>query len=290
MPDMKQSFIKDENGTVYYWNTEINPRKKTLFFLHGLTANHTMFEKQVDFFKDTYNVIVWDAPAHGKSRPYNNFTYGNVAAVLLQILNELQIKEIILIGQSMGGYIAQSFIARYPEKVTGFVSIDSTPFGNYYSKSDIWWLKQIEWMCKPFWEKLLKVSVAKQNAVTKAGRENMLEMVSDYEKEELCHLMGIGYAGFLDDNRELQLSCPALILVGEKDNTGKVKQYNKEWSKRTGIKMTWIPNAAHNSNVDNPEFVNRCMEEFLESITIGEVGGDDIKFTRVVYTRKQRKY
>ena len=78
----------------------------------------------------------------------------------------------------MGGYIAQSFISRYPEIVIGFVSIDSTPFGNYYSKSDIWWLKQIEWMCKPFSEKMLKVSMAKQNAVTKAGRDNMLEMES----------------------------------------------------------------------------------------------------------------
>ncbi len=34
--------------------------------------------------------------------------------------------------------------------------------------------------------------------------------------------------------------------------------------------MTWIPDAAHNSNVDNPEVVNRCMEEFLKSITIGD--------------------
>lgn len=44
---------------------------------------------------------------------------------------------------------------------------------------------------------MLKVSMAKQNAVTKAGRDNMLEMVSEYK-------------------------------VGEKDNTGKVKQYNKK--------------------------------------------------------------
>ena len=50
--------------------------------------------------------------------------------------------------------------------------------------------------------------------------------------------MGIGYAGFLEDNRELQIPCPLLLLVGEKDNTGKVKQYNKEWSKRTGTKIT----------------------------------------------------
>ena len=34
--------------------------------------------------------------------------------------------------------------------------------------------------------------------------------------------------------------------------------------------MTWISDAAHNSNVDNPEVVNRCMEEYLISITIGD--------------------
>lgn len=260
---MNSSFIKCKEDMVFYWHTDIECNKKTLFFLHGLTANHTMFEEQVKFFKDKYNVIAWDAPAHGKSRPYTIFSYENAVAVMLKILNKLRIKEVILIGQSMGGYIAQSFIERHPEMVKGFVSIDSTPFGNYYSKSDIWWLRQIEWMCKLFSEKSLKSSMEKQNAVTKAGRENMREMVNDYEKTELCHLMGIGYAGFLDDNKELQIPCPLLLLVGEKDNTGKVKQYNREWSKRTGVNLIWIPNAAHNSNVDNPEFVNGCIEKFL---------------------------
>ncbi len=263
---MQQAILECEKGAIYYWHTDIDCDKRTIFLLHGLTANHTMFDKQIEFFSGEYNVIVWDAPAHGKSRPYSCFSYENAVGVMLQILNTLQIKEVVLIGQSMGGYITQSFILRHPDMVIGFVSIDSTPFGNYYSKSDIWWLKQIEWMCKPFSEKMLKVSMAKQNAVTKAGRDNMLEMVSDYERAELCHLMGIGYAGFLDDNKELQILCPLLLLVGEKDNTGKVKQYNKEWSKRTGIEITWIPNAAHNSNVDNPDFVNHCIGAFLDNL------------------------
>lgn len=114
--------------------------------------------------------------------------------------------------------------------------------------------------------KILKVSMAKQNAVTKTGRENMLERVSDYERAERCHLMGIGYEEFLDYNKELQIHCPLLLLVGEKDNTGKVKQYNKEWSKRTGIEITWIPNAAHNPNVDNPDFVNYYIGKFLMNL------------------------
>ena len=164
--NMHQAILECKKGSVYYWYTNIDFAKRTVFLLHGLTANHAMFDKQIEFLSDKYNVIVWDAPA-------------------------------------LGGYIAQSFISRYPE------------------------------------------------------------MVSDYGKADLCHLMGIGYAGLLDDNKELQIHCPLLLLVGEKDNTGKVKQYNKEWSKRTGIDITWIPNAAHNSNVDNPNFVNHCIEEFL---------------------------
>lgn len=78
-----------------------------------------MFKEQVEFFKDKYNVIVWDAPAHGKSRPYTDFSYENAVVVMLEILNELRIKEVVLIGQSMGGYIAQAFIARHPEMVMG---------------------------------------------------------------------------------------------------------------------------------------------------------------------------
>lgn len=263
---MQQAILECKKWTVYYWHTNIDLAKRTVFLLHGLIADHTMFNKQIEFLSGKYNVIVWDAPAHGRSRPYSNFSYEDAVVVMLQILNKLQIKQVVLIGQSMGGYIAQSFVSRYSEMVIGFVSIDSTSFGNYYSKSDIWWLKQIEWMCKLFSEKMLKISMAKQNAVTKAGRDNMLGMISYYKKAELCHLMGIGYAGFLEDNRELQIPCPLLLLVGEKDNTGKVKQYNKEWSKRTGTKITWIPNAAHNSNVDNHNFVNHCIGEFLANL------------------------
>ena len=47
--------------------------------MHGLTASHKLFVNQVDYFEKEYNVIVWDAPAHGMSRPYNNFSYEKAA-------------------------------------------------------------------------------------------------------------------------------------------------------------------------------------------------------------------
>lgn len=265
---MIEKNIITNGGNVFYWvSDEWSKEKETLFFLHGLTADHTMFEKQFDYFSNSCNIIAWDAPAHGKSRPYTQFTYEKAAKVIKEILKELKVSKVILVGQSMGGFISQSFIYRYPEKVKGFIAIDSTPFGDYYSKSDIWWLRQIEWMSKLFPVNMLKKAMAKQNSVTRYGQENMIKMLSVYGKEELCKLMGIGYAGFLEDNRDLQITCSTILLVGEKDKTGKVRVYNKEWSRRTGIELIWIPNAAHNSNVDNYESVNSNIKNFIDGLS-----------------------
>lgn len=264
---MQKAKIDDSIGNIVYWKSDVfDLSKDTIFFLHGLTGNHTMFEQQFPAFMESYNIIAWDAPAHGESRPYPNFNYDNAAKAMKIILDECGMHEVILIGQSMGGFISQAFISRYPAMVKGFVAIDSTPYGDYYSKSDIWWLRQIEWMAKLFPEKLLKSSMAKQNAISEAGRSNMASMIKEYSKSELCHLMGVGYAGFLDDNRECSIPCPVLLIVGEKDNTGKVRAYNKAWAKRTGYPLMWISNAAHNSNVDNPIKVNEIIMEFIRNI------------------------
>ena len=45
--------------------------KIALIFLPGLTADHRLFEKQIEFFERKYNVLVWDAPGHAKSWPFN---------------------------------------------------------------------------------------------------------------------------------------------------------------------------------------------------------------------------
>lgn len=259
--------ITTSSGDVHYLISEdIKADKVTLFFLHGLTANHDLFNGQIGHFEDRFNIINWDAPAHGTSRPFENFTYEKAALAARQILDENGISEAVFIGQSMGGFITQSVIKRFPEIVKAFVSIDSTPYGNkYYAPSDIWWLRQIEWMSNLYPDKTLRKAIAKQCTTNERSYGNMLGMLSIYGKKELCHLMAIGFAGFLEDNCDLKIECPVLLIVGRKDKTGKVITYNKQWSEDIGVPITWIENAAHNSNDDDPETVNRAIDEFLNS-------------------------
>lgn len=265
---MIEQIYESHRGNVHYWITEdINPDVQTLVFLHGLTADHTLFDKQVEYFTGKYNLILWDAPAHGKSRSYADFTYPHAAEDLKNILEENHLTSVVLIGQSMGGYIAQSFIMRYPQMVSGFIAVDSCPYGeSYYSKSDKWWLQQIDWMLYLYPLKVLKKAIAKQSTVTEYAFKNMLAALQPYGKKELCKLTGIGLAGFLSDNCDMQIECPTLLLVGEHDKTGKVLSYCRLWEKKTGFPLHIIRDAAHNSNADNPEAVNKEIEGFLQGI------------------------
>ena len=262
---MKEKILKTQYGDVHYWlSDQITKDRNTIFFLHGLTASHDLFVSQTEYFSKDHNLIAWDAPAHGASRPYKDFTYEKAATDAVDILKENGISEAVFVGQSMGGFITQSVIKRFPGYVKGFVSIDSCPFGEkYYSGSDRWWLNQIEWMSALYPDKSLKKAIAKQCTKTERSYQNMHRMLSVYGKKELCHLMGIGYAGFLKDNCDIDITCPVMLIVGEYDKTGKVISYNKEWAKDLNTEIKWISDAAHNSNDDRPEQVNKYIEEFL---------------------------
>lgn len=263
---MIEKSIKSDRGQVFYWIIENwSEQKETLLFLHGLTANHTMFEKQIAFFKSEYNIIVWDAPGHGKSRLYEDFSFANAVEGIKHILDENGVKRVVMLGQSLGGYFIQSFIQRYPEYVIAFVGIDTSPYGDgYYSFLDKWILRQVEWMAKLYPISVMKEAIARQSTATEAGRQNMREMLAFYDKKELCHLMGICYAEVLKENKDMKIECPVLLLLGEHDKIGKVKQYCKKWTEKTGYPLYMIRNAGHNSNVDNPEEVNQRIKEFLE--------------------------
>lgn len=148
---MQHKTILSQDGTVHYWIARNDNVSDCIVFTHGVTADHTMFEKQIPYFSDNYTIILWDVPMHGLSKPYQKFTYQDTAEILHSILQKENIEKSFLVGMSMGDYPSQHFAVMYPDMVKGFVALDTTPLGlKYYSKSDLWWLKQVVPMAKCF--------------------------------------------------------------------------------------------------------------------------------------------
>lgn len=266
---MEEKIYCTDKGAIHYWVNKLKMGRETLIFLPGLTADHRLFGKQVAFFKDSYNVLVWDAPGHGKSRPFQlDFSLMDKAEFLHNIILREHIVNPILVGQSMGGYLAQCYMEKYPSSVGGFVSIDSAPLKRkYITAIELWMLKKVGIVYRMYPWKALMRDGARGCSTTKYGRRLMYKMMEDYEKMEYCALAAHGFkilAEAIEENRLYEIDSPCLLLCGEKDRAGSAKRYNKRWTKEEGLKLIWIKNAGHNSNGDNAYMVNSIIEDFIK--------------------------
>ena len=64
---MTENSYKTPSGCIHYFVNILDKQKITLVFLPGLTADHRLFEKQIEYFEKKRNVFVWDAPSHALS-------------------------------------------------------------------------------------------------------------------------------------------------------------------------------------------------------------------------------
>ena len=262
-------------GTIHYWTNEMTG-PAALVFLPGLTADHRLFEKQIEYFQNKYRVLVWDAPGHAASWPFEfSFDLKDKAAWLDEILQQEGIESPVIIGQSMGGYVGQMYSQLYPDKLKGFISIDSAPLQRkYVTAAEIWLLKRMGPVYRHYpWKSLLKTGT---NGVAESeyGRKLMYEIMMTYDGDQkrYAKLSGHGFqmlAEAMEADLPYELKCPALLICGEKDHAGSCIRYNKAWHKETGIPIEWIKEAGHNSNTDKPEQINGLIESFAEKLDLG---------------------
>jgi len=80
-----------------------------------------------DFSEKGYQVHLVDQRNHGRSFHSDEFTYELMSEDLKHYCEEHQLKEIILLGHSMGGKTAMEFATTYPEKVSKLIVADIGP-------------------------------------------------------------------------------------------------------------------------------------------------------------------
>ena len=107
---MTERIYQTACGPIHYWvNADAACSAPQLVFLPGLTADHRLFEKQLACFEDKYPVLVWDAPGHASSWPFElRFSLMDKAKWLADILENEHFSAPVIIGQSMGGYVGQA--------------------------------------------------------------------------------------------------------------------------------------------------------------------------------------
>jgi pimeloyl-ACP methyl ester carboxylesterase len=99
------------------------PRKAdAMLFLHFGGANLLMWQRVIPAFKDRYHLILVDLRDHGKSdKPQAGDNIDQMACDLIGVLDYLQVKQVHIIGSSLGAEVGLSLAANYPEQVKSLV-------------------------------------------------------------------------------------------------------------------------------------------------------------------------
>ncbi|PPL20086.1 alpha/beta fold hydrolase [Microterricola pindariensis] len=97
--------------------------------LHGTSANHAVWEQIGDGLEDHATVIAIDQRGHGRSdKPSTGYTGRDFAGDVVTVLDALGIGQAVVAGHSLGGRNAWLVGALHPDRVTGVVVVDYTPY------------------------------------------------------------------------------------------------------------------------------------------------------------------
>jgi pimeloyl-ACP methyl ester carboxylesterase len=111
----------------------VHPNGKTVLLLHGKNFFGAYWQKTIQFLSQNgFRVVVPDQLGFGKSaKPDIHYSFHLLAANTKKLLDSLGIKEVAVVGHSMGGMLATRFALMYPETVTRLILEDPIGLEDY---------------------------------------------------------------------------------------------------------------------------------------------------------------
>ncbi|MBE6052322.1 MAG: alpha/beta hydrolase [Clostridium sartagoforme] len=108
-------FIKTSDNARILVEDLNSDSEKNILFIHGWPLNHTVYEYQLNFFASKgYRCICIDLRGFGESdRPFNCFDYDIMVSDIRKIIDVLNLKDITLVGHSMGGALSIKYVSKY---------------------------------------------------------------------------------------------------------------------------------------------------------------------------------
>ena len=125
-------FAPRKSGGISYRETGAG---RALVFLHGIGSSSASWLNQFETLKG-YRLIAWDAPGYGGSDFLSEASPlpGHYAEALHSFLDRLLLKDIVLVGNSLGCLMAGAFAAAHPERVRSMLLLG--PAGGYGDLAD----------------------------------------------------------------------------------------------------------------------------------------------------------
>jgi pimeloyl-ACP methyl ester carboxylesterase len=256
-----------------YYETRGSDQNPPVVLLHAFPLDHNVWRPQAEELSKEYWVITPDFRGHGQSEATDeSYSMDLLASDIKDLVENLGVKNIVLGGISMGGYVAFAYRRLFPEDIRALILVDTkaeadTPQARL-GRMEMAGLVVSKGVAS-FADRMLPRLFSKPNVETNAS------IVKDARRTiEAMSPTGIigGLKGLADrsDSTPLldEIRVPTLIIVGEKDELTTVDDAKRMASRIVGSKLVTVPNAGHISTLEQPEKVTSAIRTFLHGIQL----------------------
>ncbi|PZP40544.1 MAG: 3-oxoadipate enol-lactonase [Azospirillum brasilense] len=233
---------------------------------NSLGCTLEMWDAQVEALRGRYRILRYDTRGHGRSETVPGpYSMEMLADDLLGLMDAAGVERTFLAGLSMGGMLAQVAALKAPERFLGLVLADTT--SRYGPEVAEFWAGRARTALTEGLEPISRGTPARW--FTPGFVERHPQIVERY-REMLLSNNPVGYAGCcaaiprIDVTDRLgQLSLPACVIVGEQDPSTTPAHARRIAEALPGAELVILPDAAHLSNVEQPEAFGDVLTRFL---------------------------
>lgn len=239
---------------------------ETVILLHGFCGSSDYWEKVMPLL-DQYRVIALDLRGHGESGiPEGGYSIEDMAKDIYYFMDQKQLKDVYMLGHSLGGYVTLSFAQNFSDKLKGFGLIHSTPLPDNESTKD----KRTESIDKI--DSKGMYSFIDEMVPALFSKDRLEEL-----KEEINKVKEIGYntspAGAKETLKAMRsrgdmqhvienTSLPVLLVAGANDSV--VPKEKTFTSDRPHVKKILLEESGHMGIYEEPEKLSYEIKNFIE--------------------------
>jgi pimeloyl-ACP methyl ester carboxylesterase len=250
-----------DHGSLHYLLREHADAKGTLVLVHGLGTSSSTWLRMMPHVEGGYRIVALDLPGFGfsASNAEKGFsTLSEHVKALSVLMNEISHGPVILLGQSLGGWVCCRYAASVPKQIQQLVLVDAA--GVYYQGAeqlrDLFTLRSVSdtrrlltnlWYKYPWYFKPFAGSIYRELL-----RRHMNELVASVQPDDLL----------ADELRHLTM--PVSIIWGKQDAVIPVQCVDVFKKSIPHAAVHIIDRCGHVPQLERPEEFARILNQVLQ--------------------------